>query len=78
MLKTSAHVLMRFEKAYDQIPQEKLWGLLWEYSIEGHLLLAVKSSIPAQKFLSVSAELNLNCSQWVLDSGKGVCCQHSL
>jgi len=29
-------------------------------------------SIPAQKFVSVSAELNPNLSQWVLDADKGV------
>jgi len=34
------------------------------------------SSIPAQK-LSVAAELNHNRSPWVLDSDKGVCCNHS-
>ena len=33
--------------------------------------------IPSQKFVSVSAELNHNRSQWVLDSNKGVCCHHS-
>ena len=33
--------------------------------------------LPAQKFVSVSGELNHNRSQFVLDSDKGVCCHHS-
>ena len=33
--------------------------------------------IPAQKFMSVSGEVNHDLSPWVLDSDKGVCCHHS-
>jgi len=33
--------------------------------------------IPAQKFVSVSGELNINRSPLLLDSDKGVCCHHS-
>jgi len=52
---------------------------LAEYGVDNRLLLATKSlySCPAQKFVSVSAELSHNRSPWVLDSDKGVCCQHS-
>jgi len=32
--------------------------------------------IPAQKIVSVSAELNHNGSALVLDSDNGVCCHH--
>jgi len=32
--------------------------------------------IPAHKFVSLSAELNQNHWQWVLDSNKVVCCHH--
>jgi len=31
------------EKSYDRVPREKLWEVLWEYSADGRLLLAVKS-----------------------------------
>jgi len=31
------------EKAYDRVPREKLWGMLREYGVDGHLLMAVKS-----------------------------------
>ena len=31
------------EKAYDRIPREKLWSVLQDYGINGHLLMAVKS-----------------------------------
>jgi len=33
--------------------------------------------IPAQKFVSVSGELNQDRSPLVLDSDMGVCCRHS-
>jgi len=28
------------EKAYNRVPREKLWGMLWEYGVDGCLLLA--------------------------------------
>ena len=31
------------KKAYDQVPQNKLWRLLQEYGIDGYLLIAIKS-----------------------------------
>ena len=31
------------EKAYDRVPRDKLWGVLQEYGIDGHLLMAIKS-----------------------------------
>ena len=31
------------EKAYDRVPREKLWKVLQEYGIDGHLLVAIKS-----------------------------------
>ena len=31
------------EKAYDRIPRDKLWRVLQEYGIDGHLLMAIKS-----------------------------------
>ena len=30
------------EKAYHRVPREKLLGVLWEYSVDGRLLLTVK------------------------------------
>jgi len=30
------------EKAYNWVPREKLWGLLWEYGVDGCLFLALK------------------------------------
>ena len=57
------------EKAYNRVPCEKLWGVLREYGVDGRLSLAVKSLyIPAQKFVSVSGELNHDRSPLVLDS----------
>jgi len=29
-------------KAYGWVPHEKLWGMMWEYGVDGCLLLAVK------------------------------------
>jgi len=62
-----------FEKAYDRVPQEKFWGVLREYGVDGRLLQAV------QKFVSFSAELSHSRPQCVLesDNDKGVCCHHS-
>ena len=31
------------EKAYDQVPREKLWGMLREYGVDGRLLMAINS-----------------------------------
>jgi len=31
------------KKAYDWVPYEKLWEVLWEYGVDGRLLLIVKS-----------------------------------
>ena len=33
--------------------------------------------IPAEKFVSVSTELNHNISPWLLDSDQAVCCHQS-
>ena len=30
------------ENAYDRVPREKLWRVLQEYGIDGHLLMAIK------------------------------------
>jgi len=30
------------EKEYGQVPRKKLWGVLWEYGVDGRLLLAVQ------------------------------------
>ena len=32
-----------FEKTYDRIPRDKLWAVLLQYGIGGHLLVAIKS-----------------------------------
>jgi len=32
------------ERAYDQVPREKLWGMLREYGVDDRLLMAIKSS----------------------------------
>ena len=32
-----------FEKACDQVPRDKLWKVLQEYDVDGHLLRAIKS-----------------------------------
>uniref|UniRef100_A0A8C5CGF6 Reverse transcriptase domain-containing protein n=1 Tax=Gadus morhua TaxID=8049 RepID=A0A8C5CGF6_GADMO len=31
------------EKAYDRVPREKLWEVLWEYGVKGSLLRAIQS-----------------------------------
>ena len=31
-----------FGKVYDQVPREKLWGVLWKNGVDGCLFLAVK------------------------------------
>ena len=55
------------EKAYDRVTREKLSGVFRENGVDDRLLLAVKSlCISAQKFLSLSAELNHNRSLLVL------------
>ena len=35
--------LVDLEKAYDQVPQNKLWRLLQEYGNDEYLLMAIKS-----------------------------------
>jgi len=30
------------EKPYNRVSRERLWGVLWEYGVDGCLLLAVK------------------------------------
>jgi len=40
-------------------------------------VLGSSHCIPAQKFVSVSGELNHDRSSLILDSDKGVCCHHS-
>ena len=51
------------EKAYGQAPHEKLWGVLWDYTVDGCLFVPSRHCIPAQKFVSrLSLELNHNCS----------------
>jgi len=32
-----------FKKAYDRVPREKLWGVLWVCGVDDRLLLAIKS-----------------------------------
>jgi len=49
------------EKACNQVPREKFWGVLREYGADGRLLLTVKS-LYFHKFVSVSAEFNLSQS----------------
>ena len=41
--KDAYRCIVDFEKAYDRIPREKLRGMLRDYSVDGRLLLAVKS-----------------------------------
>ena len=36
-------VSLIFEKAYDRVPRDKLWKVLQQYGIDGHLLMAIKS-----------------------------------
>jgi len=64
------------EKSYDRVPREKLWGVLREYGVDGRLLLAVKSLYSCSEVCVHVGGVNHNCSQWVLDSNKGVCCHH--
>jgi len=52
--------------------------VLWEYGVDGCLLLAVNDCIPAQKIVSVSGELNHDRSALVSDSDNDVCCSLSL
>jgi len=41
--KIYTHVLPTWGKyIYGWVPREKLWGVLWEYGVNGCLLLAVK------------------------------------
>ena len=35
--------LVDLEKAYDRVPRDKLWRVLQEYGIDGHLLMTIKS-----------------------------------
>ena len=58
------------EKAYHRVTREKLSGVFRENGVDDRLLLAIKSLYPAQKFLSLSEELNQNCSPLVSYCGK--------
>jgi len=63
------------EKAYDQVPCEKLWGNVvcvrcWRPPVNGR-------QVTIFFLIPVSGELNHNRSQLVLESDKGVCCLHS-
>ena len=72
MLKISAHALSISRKHTTEVPCEKLWGVLRECGVDGRQV-----TIPAQKFVSVSGELNHDRSPLMLDSDKGVCCHRS-
>ena len=64
------------------LPWENIWpgsswkalGVLQEYSVDACLLLAVKSLYSCSEFVSMSGELNHDCTLLVLDSDKGVFC----
>jgi len=59
------------EKSCDRVPCEKLWlSKAFPGLRSGHL-------ISAQKFVSVSKELNNDRPPLVLDSDQGLCCHHS-
>jgi len=58
------------EKAYDWVPHEKLWECCGSRLRCWRCLLLSSHYIPAQKFVSVSRELNYACSTLVLDSDK--------
>ena len=65
------------QKAYVRVPCEKLWECCGSTVLTAACYCAASRCIPAQKFVSVSGELNLDGSPLVLDSDKGACCHHS-
>ena len=44
------------EKAYDRVPREKLWEVLWEYGIRGSLLRAIQSLLPKRELCPLSRQ----------------------
>ena len=52
------------EKAYDRVPQEKLWEVLREYGVRGSLLRATQS--PKARAVSAFLAASQFHSQWVL------------
>ena len=42
---------VNLEKAYNQIPRDKLWKFLREYGFDGQLLGAIKSFTADQRFM---------------------------
>jgi len=64
----TSHKMTRYAKNWGG--EWPLWEVLWDYGVDGRLLLAVKSLYTAQEFVSVSEALNHNRSP--LGSDKGV------
>ena len=55
------------EKAYDQVPRDKLWKVLQEYSVDGQLLRAIKSFYSRQAVcvrVNRGAIKSVPCGRW--------------
>jgi len=73
---TFLHMCCRPQKAYNRVPHEKLLGVLWKCSVDGCMLLAVKSLYFCSNVFIHFDSIN-HSLHFVLDSDKGVCCHHS-
>jgi len=69
--------LFDLDEANDRVPCENLWSVFRKYGAYGRLLLAVKSLISDQNFVSMLGELHHDRPPLVLDSNNGVCCHRS-
>jgi len=76
MPKTSTHVLSNSNMRTNGV-QVKNVAEFYGSTLSAAICYCSIHCIPAQKVVSMSAELNHNCSQWVLDSDKGVFFRHS-
>jgi len=66
-----------FQKAYNRVPREKLWGVLWEYGVDGRLLLALKSLYSCSEICIHVGKVNSQPFTVGVGLNKRVCCQGS-
>jgi len=63
-------------KVYGRVPRETLWGVLWEYGVDGCLLLAVRLLYSCSEDCFYVDGVESQPFTLVLDSYNGVCCHH--
>ena len=65
---------VELEKTFHRVPQGKLWRVLQEYGIDGHLLMAIKSFYSQPEVCVCVNGKQSSHFMWVLIFSKGVFC----